>query len=61
MNWRSIWAIAKKDLKEVRQNKAAWGPGIIVPLIFAIVMPLIFIILAAGHSCGGCTARVGRS
>lgn len=45
MNWRSIWAIAKKDLKEVRQNKAAWGPGIIVPLIFAIVMPLIFIIL----------------
>jgi ABC-type Na+ efflux pump permease subunit len=45
MNWRSIWAIAKKDLKEVRQNKAAWGPGIIVPLIFAIVMPLLFIIL----------------
>ncbi|MCL4273678.1 MAG: ABC transporter permease subunit [Anaerolineales bacterium] len=45
MNWRSIWAIAKKDLKEVRQNKAAWGPGIAVPLIFAILMPLIFIIL----------------
>ena len=45
MNWRSIWAIARKDLKEVRQNKAAWGPGIAVPLIFAIMMPLIFIIL----------------
>lgn len=45
MNWRSIWAIAKKDLKEVRQNKAAWGPSIAVPLIFAILMPLIFIIL----------------
>lgn len=45
MNWRSIWAIAKKDLKEVRQNKAAWGPGIAVPLIFAILMPLLFIIL----------------
>lgn len=45
MNWRAIWAIAKKDLKEVRQNKAAWGPGIIVPLVFAIIMPLIFIIL----------------
>lgn len=45
MNWRSIWAIAKKDLKEVRQNKAAWGPGIVVPLVFAIIMPLMFIIL----------------
>jgi len=45
MNWRSVWAIAKKDLKEVRQNKAAWGPGIAVPLIFAILMPLLFIIL----------------
>lgn len=45
MNWRSIWTIAKKDLKEVRQNKVAWGPGIVVPLIFAIIMPLMFIIL----------------
>jgi ABC-type Na+ efflux pump permease subunit len=42
MNWRSIWAIARKDLKEVRQNKAAWGPAIAMPLIFAIVMPILF-------------------
>jgi ABC-2 type transport system permease protein len=41
MNWRSIWAIARKDLKEVRQNKAALGPAIALPLIFAIVLPLI--------------------
>ena len=40
MNWRSIWAIAHKDLKEVRQNKAAWAPAIIVPLIFAVIMPV---------------------
>jgi ABC-2 type transport system permease protein len=45
MNWRSIWAIALKDLKEVRQNKAAWVPAIVVPVVFAIVMPIIFIIL----------------
>ncbi len=45
MNWRSIWTIAKKDLKEVSQNKMAWGPGIVVPLVFAILMPLMFIIL----------------
>ena len=40
MNWRSIWAIARKDLKEVRQNKAAWAPAIVVPLIFAVIMPV---------------------
>ncbi|NTU56969.1 MAG: ABC transporter permease subunit [Anaerolineales bacterium] len=42
MNWRSIWAIARKDLKEVRQNKIAWGPAIVIPLIFAILMPILF-------------------
>lgn len=45
MNWRSIWAIARKDLKEVRQNKVAWGPAFVVPLIFAVLMPIIFIIV----------------
>jgi ABC-type Na+ efflux pump permease subunit len=45
MNWRSIWAIARKDLTEVRQNKAAWMPAVIVPVIFAVVMPLVFILL----------------
>lgn len=45
MNWRSIWAIARKDLKEVRQNKIAWGPAIAIPLIFAILMPILFSIL----------------
>ena len=45
MNWRSIWAIALKDLKEVRQNKAAWIPAVVMPVIFAIVFPLIFSVL----------------
>ncbi|HEY5728566.1 MAG TPA: hypothetical protein VIS72_00850, partial [Anaerolineales bacterium] len=45
MNWRSIWAIARKDLMEVRQNKAAWVPAIAVPLIFAIIMPLVLILM----------------
>ena len=43
MNWRSIWAIARKDLKEVAQNKVAWGPAIAIPLIFAIIMPILFV------------------
>ena len=42
MNWRSIWAIARKDLKEVKQNKAAWGPALALPLIFAVIMPTLF-------------------
>jgi ABC-2 type transport system permease protein len=42
MNWRSIWAIARKDWKEVQQNKAVWGPAIALPLIFAVAMPTLF-------------------
>ena len=45
MNWRSIWAIARKDLKEVRQNKAAWIPALVLPVILAIVLPAIFLVL----------------
>lgn len=45
MNWRSIWAIARKDLMEVRQNKMAWGPAIALPVIFAVAMPVLFIVL----------------
>jgi len=40
MNWRSIWAIAKKDLSEVLRNKMVWAPGLILPLIFAVAMPI---------------------
>lgn len=45
MNWRSIWAIARKDLNEVRQNKAVWAPAFIIPLVFAVLMPVLFIVL----------------
>ena len=45
MNWRSIWAIAKKDLSEVMRNKMVWAPGLILPLIFAVVMPIAMIVV----------------
>ncbi len=45
MNWRSIRAIALKDYKEVRQNKAAWIPALVLPLVFAVAMPLGFTLL----------------
>lgn len=42
MNPRIVMAIAKKDWTEVRQNKYAWMPMLIVPAIFVIIIPLIF-------------------
>jgi len=45
MNWRSIWAIVRKDLREVMQNKMVWAPALIVPLVFAVVLPLVMIIV----------------
>lgn len=53
MKWRSIWTITRKDLKEVRQNRAAWLPAIFVPVIFAVVMPLVFILLPQFASLSG--------
>lgn len=47
MNTRIIKAIAIKDLLEVRQNRAAWMPMIIVPVLFVIIMPLAMILIPA--------------
>lgn len=50
MNANHIRAIALKDLREVAQNRSAWLPMIIVPLIFILFIPLGFILIppAAG-------------
>ena len=47
MNWNNIFAIAKKDLMEVRQNQGAWVPMLVVPLVFIIVFPVAFLVLPA--------------
>jgi ABC-type Na+ efflux pump permease subunit len=39
MNFRSIRTLMAKDLKEVRQNKGAWIPAVVVPLIVMILLP----------------------
>src|SRR5512145_164068 len=44
MNWRTIWAITRKDLLEVRQNGMAWKPALILPLIFVVGLPLVVIL-----------------
>jgi len=45
MNLNNIMAIARKDWIEVRQNKYAWLPMIIVPAMFVVVLPLVVILL----------------
>jgi len=45
MKFNNIYAIARKDWIEVRQNKYAWAPMLLVPAIFVIVLPLVIILL----------------
>ncbi len=45
INLKIVTAIAKKDLLEVRQNRAAWLPMVIVPLVFIFILPLALILL----------------
>ncbi len=45
MNWRSIWAIARKDLKEVFANRSVWAPVLLLPLIVVIALPLLLIVM----------------
>jgi len=45
LNWRTIWAITRKDLYEVRHNRMVWGPMLVLPIVFCLVLPLLLIIL----------------
>ena len=42
MKMRRVFAIARKDWIEVRQNKYAWMPMLIVPIFFVVLLPLLF-------------------
>jgi len=41
MQWSKVFAIAKKDWLEVRQNRFAWMPMLILPILISIVLPLV--------------------
>jgi ABC-type Na+ efflux pump permease subunit len=45
MNWRTVFAIAKKDMKAAFRNKAVSLSIMIVPLFFVVIIPLVVIIL----------------
>jgi ABC-2 type transport system permease protein len=41
MNGRAVWAIVRKDLKVVLQNRGVLLPIVIVPLVFFVVLPVV--------------------
>ena len=45
MKFANMLAIARKDWIEVRQNKYAWIPMLILPIVFDVLLPLGIILL----------------
>lgn len=53
MKWRTIRTVAAKDLAEVRLNRAAWIPALVLPSLFVLFLPLAIIVLPS--RLGGAT------
>src|SRR5215469_17974168 len=56
MNWRAVATLARKDLQEVRQNKVAWIPAAVVPMVIVVLLPLACILGPALFPPSGGTA-----
>ncbi|MCL4516301.1 MAG: ABC transporter permease subunit [Firmicutes bacterium] len=41
MNWQSIRVVMIKDIKEIGKNLQFWLPTVLVPLIMAVVLPVV--------------------
>ncbi len=57
MNWRAIWAIMRKDLRVVLQNKGVVLPIILLPVILFVVLPLLVLALPAAMSNTGASSN----
>lgn len=53
MNWRAIWAIMRKDLRVVLQNKGVVLPIILVPVILFVFVPLLVLWLPMAIGSAG--------
>lgn len=47
IGWQRVVAVMRKDWLEVSRNKQVLGPLIIVPLVFAIILPVAIILLGS--------------
>jgi len=45
MNGQRLWALIRKDWKELARNSQALAPMVIVPLIFCVIMPIVVLTL----------------
>ncbi len=45
MKNRALWALVKKDIRAITTSPQMWIPMIIVPLIFVVVLPAVFLVL----------------
>jgi len=45
INRQRVWALMRKDWRELVRNKQAVAPLVIIPLLFAVIMPAAVIIL----------------
>ena len=57
MNKRAIFAIIRKDLKVVSQNKGVMLPIIMLPLILFVVLPWLFALIPSMVSVAGVSAN----
>jgi ABC-2 type transport system permease protein len=56
MNWRAIFAIVRKDLKVVSQNKGVMLPILIAPLILFVVLPWLVTLMPSLVNVAGVSA-----
>ena len=45
MKTNNLITIALKDLSEVRKNKTAWMPAVIIPLVFFVLIPVAILVV----------------
>lgn len=45
ISWRRVWAVMRKDWLEASRNKEVLTALIVVPLVFAVVLPLAVVLL----------------
>lgn len=57
MNWRAIWAIMRKDLRVVVQNKGVVLPIILLPVILFVVLPLLVLALPSAMNSSGASGN----
>ncbi|MCW4011329.1 MAG: ABC transporter permease [Candidatus Bathyarchaeota archaeon] len=53
MNRRNVWLVFKKDWLEIKRNPQVLLPIVIVPIIFAVVLPAIVVLISSTPAAAG--------